>query len=527
MLNKIKKVNLDILIPLSLFLHILFFFYLFINGGYFDFQLPVEVREYASTSSILSFLNNKNPFAIENFPIAINAYSALHPFIVGKVLEFFNIQEFKNIVLIARFISLSVFCIFIIYFFINFYKKKIELSLILFLIIFFIISVFSKISLGTWGNGIGLVLYSISILKVLDKSSRINYLTSSIFLILSIHFKFYFILGFLFILMRYYNKILKKDYIYSNIIIIFISIFIFYIHYIYFPSFYFVSILNQINLTEFKEFEFLTFIFSKKLYSELFFAFKNYFYLFILFFYSIFLSFKQDKLQKKRFLIDTVFFFIFMYFLMFKLWPNTGNHGTYTNNLLIPFIIAYIINNQVKYRKLYLNIFIIIVLIVPLTTPIFNFNHPGTLTKNEQSLNILSKKKIIDELSTNQNIYIDHFIKNLDYTNTIDEILYFNGNTLHITENSILSYQNSFIQKIFKLEDLYYYYKKNKHIALDEINKNYSGSICVFVCFNSSLGYDFDVFNYKKYELEEKVEIINIFGQSYKVNIFRVNNEKR
>ena len=527
MLNKIKKINLDILIFLSLFLHILFFFYLFINGGYFDFQLPVEAREYASTSSILIFLNNKNPFAIENFPLSINAYSALHPFIVGKVLEFLNIQEFKNIVFISRSISFGIFCVFIIYFFIHFYKKKIELNLILFSIIFFIISVSSKISLGTWGNGIGLVLYSISILKALDKSSKINYLTSSICLILSIHFKFYFILGVLFILMRYYDKIFQKDYIYQNIIIILTSIFIFCIHYIYFPSFYFVSILNQINLTQFKEFEYLTFIFSKKLYSELFFVFKNYFYLFILFFYSIYLSLKQEKLLIKKFLIDTVFFLIFIYFLIFKLWPNMGNHGTYTNNLLIPFIIAYTINNQVKYRKLYLNIFIIIVLIFPLTTSIFNFNYPGALTKNEQSLNILSKKKIIDELSTDENIYIDHFIKNLDHTNTIDEMLYFNGNTLHITENSILSYQNNFVRKIFKLEDLYYYYKENKNIAFDEINKNYSGSICVFICFNSSLGYDFDVFDYKKYELKEKIEIINIFGQSYKVNIFRENNEKR
>ena len=382
------------------------------------------------------------------------------------------------------------------------------------------ISVTLKISLGTWGNSIGLILYAFSIFKALDKNSKKNYFISSACLILSIHFKFYFILGALFILMRYYDKIFKKDYIYLNISIILLLFFIFILHYNYFPSFYFVSILNQINLSQFKEFEFLNFLFSKKLYSEIFFILKNYSYLFIFFLYSTYLALKQRKLSRKKFLIDVFFFLIFLYFLMFKLWPNMGNYGTYTNNLLVPFIIAYIINNQIKYRKLYLNIFIIILLIFPLTTPIFNFSYPGTLTKNEKSLNILSKKKIFDELSDNKNIYIDHFVKNLDDKINIENTLYFNGNTLHITENSILSYQNSIIRKMFKLDDLSHYYKKNRNKALDEINKSYSNLICVFICFNSSLGYDFDIISNKEYELKEKVEIKNIFGQAYKVNIF-------
>ena len=87
MLNKFKTINLNIIITLFLFSHILIFFYLFINGGYFDHQIPVEAREYASTSSILSYLNEINPFAVENFPLSINAYSALHPFIISKILE--------------------------------------------------------------------------------------------------------------------------------------------------------------------------------------------------------------------------------------------------------------------------------------------------------------------------------------------------------------------------------------------------------------------------------------------------------
>ncbi len=73
---------------------------------------------------------------------------------------------------------------------------------------------------------------------------------------------------------------------------------------------------------------------------------------------------------------------------------------------------------------------------------------------------------------------------------------------------------------MFKLDDLSHYYKKNRNKALDEINKSYSNLICVFICFNSSLGYDFDIISNKEYELKEKVEIKNIFGQAYKVNIF-------
>lgn len=520
MLNKFKIIYFDILIALSLFLHLLIFFYFFINGGYFDHQLPVEAREYASTSSILSYLNDRNPFAVENFPISINAYSALHPFVISKILEFFDIQDFKGIVTVSRLISFVALCIFLIYIFIYSHKKKIELNLILFLTIFFIISVTLKISLGTWGNSIGLILYLLSIFKALDENSKKNYFISSTCLILSVHFKFYFILGALFILMRYYDKIFKKDYIYTNISIILLLLFIFILHYNYFPSFYFVSILNQINLTQFNEFGFLNFLFSKKLYSEIFFVLKNYFYLLIFFLYSTYLALMQKKLSKKRFLIDVFFFLIFLYFLMFKLWPNMGNYGTYTNNLLIPFIIAYIVNNQVKYRKLYLNIFILIIIIFPITTPILNFSYPGSLTKNDKSLNILSKKKIFDELSDNENIYIDHFVKNLDNKINIENNLYFNGNTLHIKEDSILTYQNIVIRKMFKLDDLSHYYKKNRNKALDEINKNYSKLICTFICFNSSLGYDFDIISNKEYELKEKVEIKNIFGQVYKVNIF-------
>ena len=64
----------------------------------------------------------------------------------------------------------------------------------------------------------------------------------------------------------------------------------------------------------------------------------------------------------------------------------------------------------------------------------------------------------------------------------IDNIIYFNGNTLHITENSILSYQNRLLRKMFNLDDLSHYYK-NRYKALDEINNSYSELICVFICF--------------------------------------------
>ena len=125
MLDKIKNLKFDIPIFTCLVLHILFFFYFFFKGGYFDYELSVEAREYATTSSILSFLNNKNPYAVENFPLSINAYSALHPYLLSIFFKFFNIFDFKLIVLFSRSISLFLVSIFIIYFFIH-CKKKIS-----------------------------------------------------------------------------------------------------------------------------------------------------------------------------------------------------------------------------------------------------------------------------------------------------------------------------------------------------------------------------------------------------------------
>ncbi len=527
MLNKIKNLKLEIIIFTCLFLHILFFFYFFLKGGYFDYQIPVEAREYASTSSILSFLNNKNPYAVENFPLSINAYSALYPYSLSKIFEFFNILDFKLIVLFSRSISLFFVSIFIIYFFIHCKKKSLENNLILFLIIFFIISVSIKISLGTWGNSIGLLLYFIALLKIFENNSKKNYLISSICIILSVHFKFYFILGVIFLLMRFYNKIFKKNYFKLNILILIFALFIFSIHYIYFPSFYFVSILNQINLTQFKEFDLLSFLFSKKLYSEIYFFLKNYFYLLVLFWYFIFLNIKQKKISKKKITIDLFFFLIFLYILIFKLWPNLGNYGTYSNNLLIPLIIAYIINIKVDYKKTYLNLLIIVTLIFPLSTQIFNFTYPGVLTEKDKLINSLSKKKINDILVKNPNTYTDHLVQNFNHKEGINKLLYFNGNSLHITEKSILSYQNNLVKKIFKLDDLHFYYKENKTKALEEINKNYPKIICAFICFNSSLGYDFKIPSQNLYVLSERIDIKNIFGQAYKINIFENNNEKK
>lgn len=124
MLNKIKNLKLEIIIFTCLFLHIIFFFYFFLKGGYFDYEIPVEAREYASTSSILSFLNNQNPYAVENFPLSINAYSALYPYSLSKLFEFFNILDFKLIVLFSRSITLFLVSIFIVYFFIHCKKNQ-------------------------------------------------------------------------------------------------------------------------------------------------------------------------------------------------------------------------------------------------------------------------------------------------------------------------------------------------------------------------------------------------------------------
>ena len=138
-----------------------------------------------------------------------------------------------------------------------------------------------------------------------------------------------------------------------------------------------------------------------------------------------------------------------------------------------------------------------------------------------------SWKKINDILLENPNTYTDHLVQNFNHKEGINKLVYFNGNTLHITEKSILSYQNNLVKKIFKLDDLHFYYKENTTKAVEEINKNYSKIICAFICFNSSLGYDFNIPSQNLYVLNEIIDIKNIFGQAYKINIFENNNEKK
>ena len=67
------------------------------------------------------------------------------------------------------------------------------------------------------------------------------------------------------------------------------------------------------------------------------------------------------------------------------------------------------------------------------------------------------------------------------------------------------------MKKIFKLDDLHFYYKENMTNALEEINKDYPKIICAFICFNSSLGYDFKIPSQNVYVLNEKIDIKNIF----------------
>jgi hypothetical protein len=89
--------------------YIFLFLFFFLRGGYLDPMLPLEAREYASTSSILAFINNQNPFSFERFPISVNAYSALWPFVLGNICKIFKIHDVHQVIIFSRLVSLIIF----------------------------------------------------------------------------------------------------------------------------------------------------------------------------------------------------------------------------------------------------------------------------------------------------------------------------------------------------------------------------------------------------------------------------------
>lgn len=520
----------SILITLIFFTYIFLFFFFFFRGGYLDPMLPLEAREYASTSSILAFANNQNPFSFEEFPINVNAYSALWPFLLGNICKLFQIHNAHQIIIFSRVVSLIFFFLGI-YFFYLYYRKKIPLNLLIFLLIFFIISTTLKISLGTWSTGAGLVLYFIGILISFEAQSRKNYLVSAFLFLIAAHLKIYFILGFLILTFNYINFFFRKKYLLCNALIALFLIIMISVHYYYFPTYYFISILNQINITNFSNFNTFNFILSKKLYSELFFLIKNYFYLLLIFFYFLFLYLKTVKLLNFLFVIKLSFIVFFIYLVIFKLWPNFGNFGTYSNNLIIPVLIAFVIKlysfiKNKKTIKKNLNFFFIIVIIFPISTNIFNWNYPGVLKSidiesNHKNFNII--KKI---LNNNENVYFDHYLGSFN-NHKIGKILYFNGNADHIFTSSINNFTNYLIINFFQTDRIYYNYKKNYQVGIKEINHKYNFLICSFVCFNlSDSNNNSDFFGiYSKYSYKEinSLKIINLFGQEYFVKIIKLN----
>jgi hypothetical protein len=513
------------LITIILLTYLSLFFYNFIIGGYFVTTIPIEAREFATLSSILKFKNNENPFSFENFPRDINAYSAIWPYFISQFLNFFDINSVSNIILSIRSFSFLLMILSSIYLAAVSLKKKNDYNVIFILIIFFLISFTSKISIGIWSNGLGLLFYFFGIYLSFRTHSKKNFFLSSFFIIIAMHLKFYFILGFIIILSNYIFLIFKKEYFKINLLLGLIFFLIILGHYYFFPTYYYISIWNQISLTGFEEFNFYSFLFSKKLYSEIFFFLKNYFYLIIFFFIAIYFSHKNKKLLFKKNIIKLLFILFFLFIIVFKLWPNHGNFGTYTNNLIVPLLIAFMFSLEIKLNIKYLNYFIVIIILFPLSTPIFNFDYPGTLKdeykiKNKNSINLIN-----DYIKNNSNIYIDHYLGNVGGSENINK--FFNGNTEHIRIDSVKNINNIFIKKFLSTEKLEKNFKKNYRFAELEISKNYDLIICTFICPNEPM----DVFlseysnllNNNDYNLKDQVKVNNIFGQSYNIKIYKLN----
>ena len=179
-------------------------------------------------------------------------------------------------------------------------KSKSDYNIVFFLIIFFLISFTSKISIGIWSNGLGLLFYFFGIYLSFRTHSKKNFFLSSFFIIIAMHLKFYFILGFIIILSNYIFLIFKKEYFKINLWLTLIFFLVILGHYYFFPTYYYISLWNQISITRFEEFNFYSFLFSRKLYSEIFFFLKNYFYLIIFFIIVIYFSHKKKNYFLKK-----------------------------------------------------------------------------------------------------------------------------------------------------------------------------------------------------------------------------------
>ena len=94
--------NFPIFIGIILLFYLFTNFYFFLIGGYFNADLPVEVREFATISSILYFKEGNNPFSLESFPLFINAYSAIWPFLISKVLILLDINNISVIIILKH-----------------------------------------------------------------------------------------------------------------------------------------------------------------------------------------------------------------------------------------------------------------------------------------------------------------------------------------------------------------------------------------------------------------------------------------
>lgn len=338
------------------------------------------------------------------------------------------------------------------------------------------------------------------------------------------HLKFYFFLGFLIILSNYIFFIFKKIYFKTNLILVLIFFLVILGHYFVFPTYYYISIWNQFSITGFNEFNYFNFLFSKKLYSEILFLFKNYFYLIILFILSLYFSYNNRSLSKKNF-FSLFFIALFFIIIIFKLWPNEGNFGTYTNNLIVPLLLAFLFSHNIKINNKYSNYFILIIILLPLSTPVFNFNYPGSL---ENELKINNKNNIIlinQYVESSSNIYVDHYLG--DVTGMQNITKFFNGNTEHIRISPIKNIKSSLLRKILSTDKLEKNFKKNYNYASLEISKNYDLIICTFICPNEPMGIFLseysNLLNNNDYNLKDQVKINNIFGQSYNVKIYELN----
>lgn len=466
---------------------IVFVFLLVFNflNNYFSPYFFTDIHENAWINTTIAFSKNINPLKIENASEFANLYSTVWPLIVSKFsfLVDLKISSIKQLMHVINLILFIIFCILITYFI----EKKNKANVVLILVTFYLIFT-QRNNLGSSSHTIGMFFYIFGIFISYFKKGNLYLFTSLILISIATLFKQYFFLGLIIVIIPNLYK-LDKEKIFYLLAWVIISIFIYLFLFINYELYFDIHYNYYLNYSKYLEFTPYRIIFETG------YIFKYFPFLIILFYYSL-LNFDFGNEYKKKFLITSI---LVIFFIILKMWTNLGNFGTYSQHLILPIMLIYIVEyinktNNLKFLRL-INIFIVFSILIN------HHNEFGFIskTKIEKNRNLFIEINKIVEEQNNKEFFLDKGLRLID--EEIDINNYDPGHKLQI-ENYINSRKNGylkrsvieefFLKKINK-NQIDESYKFEEEIFFNEINNfnKFNFAICS-ICPQSIKGYKID-----------------------------------